>query len=318
MPQAIMLEGLALLCGAALGIGVLRLWRTRFGPLARRFGERVDASLIAIPRSSTFSAAQNASNASGTAAGASSLTQRSLRHLIAAGIRPSIYLLIVVVAYGLLIVLGAVFADGPWLLRLLCAAILLALPVLYLQYLHRRAAQAVDRQLPVALDVMARSLQAGKSLPACWREMSETLDAPLGPICRDVHLKMTYGGDLDDILRETAARLPSEDVRFFFAALSIFTRTGGNLIELLRDQSEVLRQRLAMRERIRAVSAESRLSAWIMGLMPFIVTGMMFLLSPKTMSLLWSTPIGLSMLQFGLVMQVLGVIWIARLAMVRI
>ena len=60
------------------------------------------------------------------------------------------------------------------------------------------------------------------------------------------------------------------------------------------------------------------MSAWIMGLMPFAVTGLMFLLSPKTMSLLWSTPLGVAMVEFGLFMQLLGVIWIARLATVRI
>jgi tight adherence protein B len=90
------------------------------------------------------------------------------------------------------------------------------------------------------------------------------------------------------------------------------------LIELLQDQSSLLRERIALRERIRTLSAESRLSAWIMGLMPFIVSALMYLISPKTMSLLWTTPAGLNLLQAGFLMQLLGVFWIWRLVRIDV
>lgn len=313
------LELLVGVCGVLLGIAALRLWRSKYGHFARRLRARADASLVSIPRPAAFAAAEADDDDRPLEARAPRLVVIALRYLEAAGIPGSSgwiittatsFVTLVVVFFGLL--------DGPWVLRLLGASVVLAAPLLYLQRRHRKVEQAIDRQLPEALDVMARSLQAGKSLPACWREMSEILDEPLGPVCREIHLKISYGGDLEQILRETSARIPSEDVRFFFSALTIFIKSGGNLVALLQDQSELLRQRLALRARIRAVSSESRMSAWIMGLMPFAVTGLMFLLSPKTMSLLWSTPLGVAMVEFGLFMQLLGVIWIARLATVRI
>jgi tight adherence protein B len=112
--------------------------------------------------------------------------------------------------------------------------------------------------------------------------------------------------------------VPSEDVKFFFTALRIQTRSGGNLVQLLRDQSELIRDRLALRGRIQAISSDSRMSAWILCIMPFLVSLMMYALSPKTMSLLWTTPVGVRMIEFGFVMQLVGVAWIARLVRIRV
>jgi tight adherence protein B len=319
MRVELVLQLITLACGILAGVAVLRFWQSSLSPFARRFRERLAASLVTIPRPAAIAAAEGPRETQPVIPHAPRFVTAMVRYVAAARI-PGSPSLVALAAASLLVGVTLLFVllEGPWVLRLLGALVTGAAPVLYVRHRHHQTEKAIDRQLPEALDVMARSLQAGKSLPACWREMSEVLDEPLGPICREIHLKITYGGDLDDILRDTSQKIPSEDVRFFFSALTIFTRSGGNLVALLQDQSELLRQRLALRERIRALSSESRMSAWIMGLMPFFVSGLIFLLSPKTMALLWSTPLGVSMMEFGLFMQLLGVLWIARLASVRI
>jgi tight adherence protein B len=221
-------------------------------------------------------------------------------------------------AWLLLVSVLVVNAIESSVLRALGILVGCALPALLVMRRHAEAERALERQLPEALDVMVRALQAGKPLPACWLEMSQVLEKPIAPLCHDIYLKMQYGGELDEVLREVSVRVPSEDVKFFFTALRIQTRSGGNLVQLLRDQSELIRDRLALRGRIQAISSESRMSAWIMGLMPFLVSLMMYALSPKTMSLLWTTSAGIRMIEFGLVMQLIGVAWISRLVRIRV
>lgn len=253
-----------------------------------------------------------------SSAGYAGWLARPLRYIRAAGFQLSIVTLVSLSLTYVLASNALIVVFVPMGLRSVALTLLLLAPVLVIRHRHSKRDEALGKQLPEALDVMARSLQAGRPLMYCWREMGDTLDAPLGPVCRDIYLKLEFGGDLDEVLSETSAVIASEDVRFFLSSLSIQAKSGGNLIALLQDQSSLLRERLALRERIRTLSAESRLSAWIMGLMPFIVTTMMYLISPQTMSLLWTTPAGLTMLQIGLVMQLLGVLWIWRLVRIDV
>lgn len=251
-------------------------------------------------------------------AGYAGWLSKPLRYIRAAGIELQIVsLILLALAYVLASNALVVLFITP-ALRIVVLAMLLLLPVIAIRHRHSKREEALGKQLPEALDVMSRALQAGRPLMYCWREMGETLEAPIGPVCRDIYLKLEFGGELDEVLRETSSIIASEDVRFFLSSLSIQAKSGGNLIDLLRDQSALLRERLTLRERIRTLSAESRLSAWIMGLMPFIVTALMYLISPNTMSLLWTTPAGLSMLQAGLLMQLLGVFWIWRLVRINV
>lgn len=190
------------------------------------------------------------------------------------------------------------------------------IPLIVIQRRRHRRNARLSRQLPEAIDTMVRSLQAGKPLLQCWCDMGMTLGSPMCLICREIHLKLEYGGDLDQVLREAGSNVASDEVRFFLTSLSIQSKSGGNLVALLRDQADLLRERLALREKIRILSAESRLSAWIMGLMPFAVIGVMYYLSPQTVSLLWTTPGGRLMLQAGGALQLVGLIWIWKLVSV--
>lgn len=192
------------------------------------------------------------------------------------------------------------------------------IPFIAIQRRRQQRNARLSRQLPEAIDTMVRSLQAGKPLLQCWCDMGLTLGSPMCLICREIHLKLEYGGDLDQVLREVGNNVASDEVRFFLTSLSIQSKSGGNLVVLLQDQAELLRERLNLREKIRILSAESRLSAWIMSLMPFAVIGVMYYLSPQTVSLLWTTPGGRLMLQTGVALQLVGLFWIWRLVRIDV
>lgn len=305
---------------ATMTIGILlgQRWFSRPHYLDGRIRTRMHAlePKEEPPRTDSITAEQRLRRES--SAGYGGWLARPLRYIRAAGVPLNI---VAVISLSLAYVLASnalIVVFVPVGLRSVALALLLLAPVVVIRHSHSKRDETLGKQLPEALDVMSRSLQAGRPLMYCWREMGDSLETPLGPICRDIYLKLGFGGDLDEVLRDTSTIVASEDVRFFLSSLSIQAKSGGNLIALLQDQSSLLRERLALRERIRTLSAESRLSAWIMGLMPFIVTAMMYLISPQTMSLLWTTPAGLTMLQAGLVMQALGVFWIWRLVRIDV
>lgn len=305
-------------CGVAAVAAGAMWWADTRSPLVRRTRERIESSLIDLGEERQIFVAGPGVEPSKRRSETSSVSG-VMRYLNEAGLPLSPQLAgWLAFAWLLLISVLVVNAIESSVLRALGILVGCALPALLVMRRHAEAERALERQLPEALDVMVRALQAGKPLPACWLEMSQVLEKPIAPLCHDIYLKMQYGGELDEVLREVSGRVPSEDVRFFFTALRIQTRSGGNLVQLLRDQSELIRDRLALRGRIQAISSESRMSAWIMGLMPFLVSLMMYALSPKTMSLLWTTPAGIRMIEFGLVMQLVGVAWISRLVRIRV
>lgn len=312
-----------LLVSAAVIVGAVTLsvllgyrWFSRPRNVDKRLRERLQSIAIEDKIDRTMTPAQQVRREA--MAGYAGWLSKPLRYIRAAGVEVQLVPLILLSLSYILISNALIVLFVPSGLRPVALVILLLAPVLLIRHRHSTREEALAKQLPEALDIMSRSLQAGRPLMFCWREMGEAMEAPLGPVCTDIYFKLQFGGDLDEVLSETSRVIASEDVRFFFSSLSIQAKSGGNLIALLQDQSSLLRERITLRERIRTLSAESRLSAWIMGLMPFIVSALMYLISPKTMSLLWTTPTGLTLLQAGFLMQLLGVFWIWRLVRIDV
>ena len=317
-PATLIVSIVIIVTTMTVSILLAQRWFSRPRYLEKRAHARLNLLKIEAESSRSDSISQEQRLRLESKADYSAWLKQPLRYIRAAGIELN---LVVLTSISLTYVLASnaiTVIFVPEGLRIVALTFFFLAPVLIIRQRHSKREEALGKQLPEALDVMSRSLQAGRPLMYCWREMGDTLEAPLGPICRDVYLKLEFGGDLDEVLRDTSAIIASEDVRFFLSSLSIQAKSGGNLIALLQDQASLLRERLALRERIRTLSAESRLSAWIMGLMPFIVTAMMYLISPQTMSLLWTTPAGITMLQAGLMMQLLGVFWIWRLVRIDV
>lgn len=311
---------LAAIACAVLGIfGLAHWWMDTRSGLRRRALARIEESLQRVEDTETLITGAARGQSLSVPPPSRLPIRRVLRYLEEAGLGPRLkwWASIALLWWAATAVAVSIWL-GTGLLGSIVFAIFSLVPVAVVIHQHDQVAQALERQIPEALDVMARTLQAGKALPFCWKEMGDVLEKPIAPICRDIYLKLQYGGDLESVLRDTAQRIPSEDLRFFFVALIIQTRSGGNLVTLLRDQSQLIRERIAIREKIRALSAEGRLSGWLMGLMPFFVTAMMLLINPETMSLLWTTSTGLALIQAGLLLQLLGTLWIVSLTRIRV
>ena len=197
-------------------------------------------------------------------------------------------------------------------------ALAAALPCWRLLRARQRRLARIEQQLPEALDLMGRSMRAGHAFPTALKMVGDELRAPLGSEMRAVFDEVNFGVARADALGNLASRVPSTDLRYFVVAVLIQRETGGNLTELLGRISAIIRDRLTLLGEIRTLSAEGRMSAWILSLMPFAVALMMHLSSPDFLRLLYTDPGGRKMLAGALVMMVCGILVMRNIIRIRV
>src|SRR5690606_23421712 len=117
---------------------------------------------------------------------------------------------------------------------------------------------------------------------------------------RIVHDEVNFGVSLQNALMNLCERVPITDVRYFVVSVLIQRESGGNLTEILGNLSHLIRDRLKLLARVRVLSSEGRLSAWILGVMPFALGAVMNMVNPEFMSPLWTDPIGITIMQYTL------------------
>jgi tight adherence protein B len=147
-------------------------------------------------------------------------------------------------------------------------------------FIKKRATQFTAR-FPDAIELMVRGLRSGLPISETVGVVGQEIPGPVGLEFKDVADKMRIGRTMEAALQETADRLKTPEFQFFVISLAIQRETGGNLAETLSNLSEVLRKRSQMKLKIKAMSSESKASAWIVGSLPFIVAGLVGYLNPE-------------------------------------
>lgn len=193
-----------------------------------------------------------------------------------------------------------------------------ALPLLYVLNAKHNRLTTFEQQLPDALDLMGRALRAGHAFSSALKMVGDEMPEPVAGEFRTTFDELNYGISLQDALQNMATRVPSDDLRYFVIAVLIQRETGGNLTELLDSISALIRARLKLMGLIQVLSAEGRLSAWILGILPFVMGFYMYMVNPKMMSLLWTDPFGIKMVWGVLVVMVLGVYWMRRVIRIHV
>ena len=175
-----------------------------------------------------------------------------------------------------------------------------------------------EQQFPEALDLMGRALRAGHSFPTAIRMVGDEMAEPMGRDFRILSDELNYGVPAPDALVNLAGRVPLTDVRYFAVAVMIQRESGGNLAELLDSISAIVRARLKLLGEVRTLSAEGKLSAYILIALPFVVALLVNIVNPKFMSVLWTDPLGTRMVGVSLFMMVLGVVWMRSIVRIRV
>ncbi|MBQ5948188.1 type II secretion system F family protein [Massilia sp. ST3] len=217
--------------------------------------------------------------------------------------------------------IGLVLASGwpiPWAGRLLIGLACLCLPWGLMRRARQRRLLRIEQQLPDAADFIARALRAGHSFSNVLQIVGNELPEPLSSEFRIAREEINYGVPMSEALHGMAARIPLTDLRYLIIAVLIQRESGGNLAEILGNISEIIRARLKLVAHVRVLSAEGRMSAWILGLMPFCVGAAMVLANPGYISLMWTDPSGVRLLWYGVAMIVFGVFWLRQVIRIRI
>ena len=201
----------------------------------------------------------------------------------------------------------------PLVLALLAVSVLAALRVLAARRRRRFAAQ-----LPDALDAMVRSLRAGHPVSGAMamvrRELSDPIAAEFGRAIDE----MTYGLELRQALARMAARVDVAELRFVVASVSLQHETGGNLAELLQGLADLMRARSRVARKVRAYTAEARLSARFLAIMPVVFVGLVLAANPEVYGEAARDPLFWPVLLGAGALQVLGILVMGRMARVRV
>lgn len=183
--------------------------------------------------------------------------------------------------------------------------------------ISRRRAAFAD-QLPDVLQVLAGSLQSGFSLPQALDAVVREDTQPIAGEFSRALAETRIGGELETALDRVADRMHSNDLRWSVEAIRIQRSVGGNLVEVLRTTGETMRERASVRRHVRALSAEGRLSAYILIALPILVGSFLFLVRDSYMRPLYTTPLGLAMMTVGLVLVVVGSMWMRNVVKVEV
>ncbi len=227
-----------------------------------------------------------------------------------------------------LVVLASIFAASSFyvIVRLVtglnwAAAVVAiaagAVPYLLVRYAAVRRTRLFEDQFPQAIDLIASSLRAGHAFTSGVSMVSDEVADPTGAEFRLLYDQQNFGMPLPDALKAFAARVPLLDARFFITAVLTQREAGGNLAEVLDNLAGLIRERSRVKRQVRVTSAHGRITGWVLSMMPPALFLMMMVVAPEHMNTFVSDPLGVRMIIFALVLQVIGTLAIRKIVNVE-
>ena len=192
--------------------------------------------------------------------------------------------LVVCVGLLLLVTLGLKLRGAPFLLSILLGMFVgIGMPHFIIGKMIKRRINKFNNNFPDAIELMVRGLRSGLPITETLGIVAGEIPGPVGIEFRMVSDKMKIGRTMEAALQETADRLGTAEFQFFVITLAIQRETGGNLAHTLSNLADVLRKRAQMKLKIRAMSSESKASAYIVGSLPFVVFTLVWMINPHYM-----------------------------------
>ncbi|NNF27792.1 MAG: type II secretion system F family protein [Gemmatimonadetes bacterium] len=222
--------------------------------------------------------------------------------------------------------LGMVFAFGFGALVLtssLLAAVLAAvfgglLPYVIVRYRRKRRFRAFEEGLPEAIDLMTRAIRAGHPFTSGLGMVSDETKEPVAGEFQRLFDELRFGMPFEDAVLGMTDRLNLVDTRMFATAILIQREVGGNLAEILDNLAATIRSRFSIRRQLRVITAQGRLSGYILSVLPIAVGLGLWLISPDFMEPLLDSSVGHAMIVAAIVAQILGYLWIRRIVNIEI
>jgi tight adherence protein B len=339
-PPTFLMTREALLAGlGALALGVLVVLLSAFGVFGRRDKTSVEDHIAAYTRTggrpnqpgAAHRQPAAAGQSRGVAASAVDMAQKALQgstgtearlgdKLEAAGLslKPAEWILIHAgIALGAA-ALGLLLSSGGFLPATLFLLVGAVVPWLYLGIKKSRRLKAFEGQLADTLQLIAGSLSAGLSLAQSLDTVVREGSEPVAGEFRRALVESRLGVQIEDSLDSIAQRMESEDFRWIVMAIRIQREIGGNLSELLLKVAATMRERDYLRRQVKTLSAEGKMSAWILSGLPPAIFAYMLVANPSYVQPMLTTPLGWAMLAGAGVLMAVGALWMSRVVKVDV
>ena len=199
-----------------------------------------------------------------------------------------------------------------------CAGAIIVLPLLWMSMRRKRRMNKLNNQLPDVFEMMSQALRAGHSLAGATQLIYEQMPPPVATEFGQVYHEQNLGVKIEDALQAMADRVDSLDVRFFVTAVMIQRQTGGDLAEVLDNISGVIRERIELAGLVRGLTAEGRLSGWVLFALPAVVFFASMYLNPAYARVLLEEPSGQLMLMLAGGMQLMGIAMIRWIVNIKV
>jgi tight adherence protein B len=227
------------------------------------------------------------------------------------GVRPGELLIGVAAATVILFAAGWVFLSP--LIGLVAVPMAPLVTRIALDFLATRRRKRFTDQMADTLQILAGSLRAGHGLAHGIDTVAREAESPTAEEFRRLTIEVRLGRDLVDSLSALAERVGSEDFVWVVQAVQIQHEVGGDLAEILDTVASTVRDRTRIRRQVSALSAEGRMSAWVLMVLPFGLTAMMLVTNRGYVSPLFTSGTGLRLLTVGAVLLVAGGLWLRRI-----
>jgi len=204
----------------------------------------------------------------------------------------------------------------PIILALLLGIIALSVPYVYVGFLARKRLKLFLQQMADGLAGISQGLEAGMGLLQSLTTVTKDMPDPFGTEFTIFMEEMNLGLSLTDALKKLQERVPLPEVRLFHNVLIVQRSTGGSLAEVLNKLADVIRDRFRIEGMIKSLTAQNRLSAWVVSCIPVFIAVAMFLADPELMDLVMSSPVGRTMMGLAVFLEFLGIMtfrWLLRI-----
>ena len=213
--------------------------------------------------------------------------------------------------------IGFVLAMNP-LTLILGTVLVIGAPILLIMRKRNMRMRKFNNQMPEALELLSQSLRAGQALPSGIQLIAEQMDDPIGTEFARVHAEQDLGIPLEEALEHLGDRIELLDLKMFITAIHIQRQTGGNLTEMMDRIAAVIRDRIKILGQVRALTAEGRLSGWILTLMPVGILFLLLQVNPAHPRTLIESDLGIMMIVAAVSMQVMGMLLIRKIVNIKV
>jgi tight adherence protein B len=227
-------------------------------------------------------------------------------------------LLLAAAALAFIASYAAYWRTGALLFSMLVFALAASAPFLYVMQVRARRFDRMRQYLPEALDLMVSAIRAGHSFASAMGMAAKEAPEPIKREFRQCFDEQNFGLELRFALENLAHRVPIHEIRIIVTALLIQAETGGNLTEILEQVAHLIREQFKIQRQVRVFTAQGRLTGWILSLLPPILGGLLYMINPEHMSLLWTDSTGRTILYASTVMTIVGALIIRKIVRIEV